>query len=367
MRDEAERRIGHLYPKAKLADGSNANVIAWIWARTVTCPNPACGVEMPLVRSWWLGKKKGKEAYVVPRVRGGRVEFEIGHDVAGAPTKADDGTVTRNGARCVACGTAVPLAYVRTEGKGGRIGARLMAIAAEGNRRRHYLAPTEEHEAAARVPIPDGAPDTELPDAALGFRVQGYGMTHHADLFTPRQLTALTTFSDLVAEAREKALDDARSAGFKDGAGLDRGGTSAEAYADSIACYLGLLASRILDRHSSVATWDASPSKEQVRGVFARQAISMVWDFAESAHSAHPAATSMRVWSGCLARSPGWRQDQLDRRVRRPPETAHTRRCWYRPIRPTTTMSATGTFPTTSTHGYDARWDPCCPPCSAPC
>ena len=109
MRDEAERRIGHLYPKAKLADGSEANVIAWIWARTVTCPNPACRIEMPLYNKRWLGKKKGKEAYVVPRVVGGRVEFGIGHDVAHAPTKADDDTVTRNGARCIACGTAVPL------------------------------------------------------------------------------------------------------------------------------------------------------------------------------------------------------------------------------------------------------------------
>ena len=112
MRDEAEKRIGHHYPKATLPDGSEATVIAWIWARTVTCPNPACGIEMPLVRSWWLGKKKGKEAYVIPRViddsehpSGKQVEFEIGHDVDGGPTKDDDGTMSgRRGATCVACG-----------------------------------------------------------------------------------------------------------------------------------------------------------------------------------------------------------------------------------------------------------------------
>jgi len=260
MRDEAERRIGHLYPKAKLADGTTANVIAWIWARTVTCPNPACGIEMPLYSKRWLGKKRGKEAYVVPRLQGGRVEFEIGHDVARAPTKADDGTVTRTGARCVACGTAVPLAYVRTEGKAGRIGARLMAIAAEGNRRRHYLAPTEEHEAAARVPTPDGVPDTELPEAALGFRVQGYGMTHHADLFTPRQLTALTTFSDLVAEAREKALSGALADGLASCTALDQGGTGAEAYSDSVATYLSLAVSRLADYSATTTTWAANPT-----------------------------------------------------------------------------------------------------------
>ena len=312
MRDEAERRIGHLYPKAKLDDGSKANVIAWIWARTVTCPNPACRVEMPLVRSWWLGKKKGKEAYVMPRVRSGQVEFEIGHDVARAPTKADDGTVTRNGARCVACGTAVPLAYVRTEGKGGRIGARLMAIAAEGNRRRHYLAPTEEHEAAARVPIPDGVPDTELPEAALGFRVQGYGMTHHADLFTARQLTALTTFSDLVTEAREKALADARADLLLDEAIL---------YSAELSVYLAFVVSNAADDLSSIVTWRSSHGTGATRSTFARQAIPMTWDFAEAnafAGAAGDLASATDAVVGALARvSPAHGADvrQLDARL----------------------------------------------------
>lgn len=281
MRDEAERRIGHLYPKAKLPDGTKANVIAWIWARTVTCPNPACGIEMPLYNKRWLGKKKGKEAYVVPRVVGGRVEFEIGHDVARAPTKADDGTVNRTGAICVACHTAVPLAYVRAEGKAGRIGARLTAIAAEGNRRRHYLTPTAEHETAARVPIPDGAPDTELPDAALGFRVQGYGMTHHADLFTPRQLTALTTMCDLVGEAREKALVDALAAGLPLGANLDQAGTGAAAYADSVAILLALAMGRSLDYHNALCPWLSDPKNEGIGHLFSKQTIAIVWDFSE--------------------------------------------------------------------------------------
>ena len=243
MRDEAGKRIGHLYPKAKLTDGSEANVIAWIWARTVTCPNPACGIQMPLYNKRWLGKKKGKEAYVVPTVRDGRVEFSIGHDLATAPTKDNDGTVTRNGAVCVACGSAAPLSYVRAEGKAKRMGAQLMAIAAEGNRRRIYLPPNPEHEAAADVPVPDDVPDTELPEAALGFRVQGYGMTRHADLFTPRQLTALTTFSDLVKEAREKVLTDALAAGMAQGDRLEAGGTDAAAYADGVAVFLAFVLS----------------------------------------------------------------------------------------------------------------------------
>ena len=256
MRDEAEKRIGHLYPKAKLPDGTKANVIAWIWARTVTCPNPACGIEMPLVRSWWLGKKKGKEAYVVPRFGDGRVEFEIGHDLAHAPTKADDGTVSRTGAVCVACHTAVPLTYIRAEGKAKRMVARLMAIAAEGSRQRVYLPPAPEHEAAADVPIPDNVPDTELSTHPQYMGVPRYGMTTHADLFTARQLTALMTFSDLVTEVRENALADSRAAGVPDGASLDRGGIGAKAYADSVATYLGLA----VGRASAKLIWSLSES-----------------------------------------------------------------------------------------------------------
>ena len=280
MRDEAEKRIGHLYPKAKLPDGTKANVIAWIWARTVCCPNPACGIEMPLVRSWWLGKKKGKEAYVVPRVVSGRVEFEIGHDLTHAPTKPDDGTVSRTGAICVACHTAVPLAHIRTEGKAKRMGARLMAIAVEGNRQREYLAPTPEHEAAADVPIPADVPDTELPHNPRAFTTPNYGMTRHADLFTPRQLTALTTFSDLVAEVRAKVLDDTRAAGPCAGESLEHGGMETTAYADSIAVYLGLAVSRTTDLNNSLVSW--SSGRDQARNLFARQAISMIWDYVET-------------------------------------------------------------------------------------
>lgn len=279
MRDEAEKRIGHLYPKVKLP-GGEANVIAWIWARTVTCPNPACGIRMPLVRSWWLGKKKGKEAYVVPKVVDGRVEFTIGHDLKNAPTKDNDGTVSRTGAVCIGCGSAVPLSYVRAEGKAKRMGAQLMAIAAEGNRRRIYLPPDPEHEAAADVPVPEDVPDTELPEAALGFRVQGYGMTRHADLFTPRQLVALTTFSDLVKEARDKVLADALAAGMPEGDRLEAGGTDAAAYADALVTYFALSLDRVAMSANSLCRWN--PVGEKAQHLFGRQAISMLWDFAET-------------------------------------------------------------------------------------
>ncbi len=261
MREEAERSIGHLYPKAVLPDGRQATVIAWIWARTVTCPNPACRATMPLVRSFWLGKKKGKEAWVRPVVEGNSVRFEIGHEKSGPPI---EGTVARTGATCLVCNTPVPLAHVRAEGKAGRIGVQLMAVVAEGDRQRIYLPPDPEHEKAADVPRPDGVPETELPQQALGFRVQGYGMTHHADLFTARQLKALCTLSDLVADARMRLIADGAEA----------------SYADAVTTYLGLTLSRLTDVANALCVW--SPGRDQTVHLFGRQTIAMVWDFAEN-------------------------------------------------------------------------------------
>lgn len=294
MRDQAKERIGHVYPDATIVDEktgktSKATTIAWIWARTVTCPNPACGIEMPLVRSWWLGKKKGKEAYVVPTVvadptasGGRRVVYSVGHDAARGPTKSDDGTVSgRSGGLCVACGSPASSDYIKSEGLAGRLTTTLIAVVAEGHRRRIYLAPTAEQATAAEVPLPDNRPTQHLGHDPRNLWTPAYGLTKFADLFTNRQLVALTTFSDLVAEAREKALKDTLAAGLPAGSRLADGGDGAEAYADAVATYVGLGVDRVTDRHSSITTWDSSPSKEQARGVFARQAIPMAWDFAE--------------------------------------------------------------------------------------
>lgn len=282
MRGEAEKRIGHLYPKAQLPDGSEATVIAWIWARTVTCPNPACGIAMPLVRSWWLGKKRGKEAYVVPSVVGGQVEFSIGHDPKKAPTKEIDGTVGRTGAVCIGCGAAVDLNYVRAESRAKRMSAQLMATVAEGQRTRIYLKPTTDQEAAAQIERPANVPDGELFDWPGRINVVRYGLTEFADLFTSRQLTALTVFSDLIGEVRERIQTDALAAGMPQGEPLETSGTGAAAYADAVVTYLGFAISRMTNKSSTICSWDSSPKMEAVRSVFARQALPMSWDFAES-------------------------------------------------------------------------------------
>lgn len=287
MRDEAQKRIGKHYPKATLEDGTEATVIAWIWARTVTCPNPACEIEMSLVRSWWLGKKKGKEAWVRPIIvadpehpSGKRVEFEIGHGAAGAPGK-EDGTVGRNGATCVACGSAVALEYVRATSREVGLGAQLMAVVAEGDRRRVYLPPNDEHRRAAAVERPGSAPPGELFDWPGRINVVRYGLTEFSDLFTNRQLVALTTFSDLVMEARERVLRDALAAGAPAGDRLESGGTDAEAYADAVSTFLGLAIGRLADYGSTISTWMPDPKNEGLRNTFARQAIPITWDYAE--------------------------------------------------------------------------------------
>lgn len=281
MRDQAEQRIGHLYPKATLPNGSTLVVIAWIWARTLTCPNPACGIEMPLVRTWWLGKKKGKESYVIPTLADNKIEFMIGHDPKSGPRPDRDGTINRTGATCIACGAAVSLAHVRAEGLVGKLGSQLMATVAMGKQSRVYLPPSDDQITASLVDRPQYPPAGQIPEAALGFRVKAYGMNNYSDLFTNRQLVALTTLSDLVGEAREVVLTDALSAGLPRGARLAEGGTGAAAYADAVTTYLAFIVSRLTDYSSSITTWASNPQMEILRNLFARQAIPMSWDFAE--------------------------------------------------------------------------------------
>ena len=209
MREEADKRIGHLYPPVEITEkmvaerpdlecykGRELTVIAWLWARTVKSPNPAfADVEVPLTSKFMLSRKKGKEAYVEPVIENGSYRFTV---KVGKPKDAEaakQGTKAGGSGSiflCLMSGTPMPFEYLRPEAKAGRMDARLMAIVAEGDRGRVYLAPNPEHEAAARRAKPHDVPETDLPAKALGFRVQEYGMIKWRDLFTPRQLVALT-------------------------------------------------------------------------------------------------------------------------------------------------------------------------------
>lgn len=295
MRDEAEKRIGHLYPKiavtAEMARerpdlkplvGQKLTVIAWLWARTVKSPNPAFShVDVPLASTFVLSSKAGKEAYVEPVIEGNSYRFTV--KMGPPPESAKNGTKLTRGAnfRCLLSDTPIDPKFIKAEGVGGRMGARLMAIVAEGARGRVYLPPMPEHEAVAREAQPEWKPETDLPDDPRNFWTLNYGLTKFGDLFTPRQLVALTTFSDLVQEAIERCRQDALAAGLDDdGIGLDAGGRGATAYAQAIGVYLAFAISKVANIGSSIASW--MNDRGAFRETFARQAIPMVWDFAES-------------------------------------------------------------------------------------
>ena len=297
MKEEAQRRIGDLYPKVQVPaeqGGGEATVIAWLWARTVKCPNPACGHEAILVRSFDLSKKKGKEWHVEPHCEGGEVRFDV------APGKAtQDGTVNRRGATCAHCGAPIDFKYCRDEAKNNRMGAKLMSIVAEGQHGRVYIAPSCKQETIAAVAEPEEAPQSNLPTQALGFRVQAYGMDQWKKLFTNRQLTALTTFSALVGEAQKKAETDAIAAGLvDDGVGLADGGTGSRAYGEAIGVYLAFAVDKCSNLWSAITGW--MNDRGAFRETFARQAIPMVWDYAE----ANPFSNSGGSFLQCLSRIP---------------------------------------------------------------
>ena len=310
MKEEAFKRIGHLYPKVKVPreqGGGEATVIAWIWARTVKCPNPACGCEMPLASSFVLSKKKGKEAWVKPIPDGKRVRFEV---QSGKCPKEYESYKTGRGAtfKCPCCGEVTLDEYVKQEGKNNRIGSQLMAIAAEGKRGRIYCSPNEEHILTAQVEKPQDGPAGMLPGNPRWFSPPAFGMDHYEDLFTPRQLTALTTFSDLVAEAQQKVEADAVAAGMADDhLPLRNGGQGARAYGEAVGVYLALILDRLADRSSSICSWDSGYVK--IRNTFGRQAIPMTWDYAEGNPFSHSTGSfhSMIEWvAKCLMEFPAF-------------------------------------------------------------
>lgn len=297
MRDEAERRIGHLYPKIEVTPemakgrpdlkplvGQKLTVIAWLWVRTVKSPNPAFAqVEVPLASTFLLGTKAGKEAYVEPLIEGGGYRFTV---KTGSPKNADavkNGTKLSRGANfeCLMSKTPIASDHIYGEAIAGRMSARLMAIVAEGAGERVYLAPTPEMEAIALTAQPTWKPDVAMPENPRWFSPPLYGLKTYGDLFTPRQLVALTTFSDIAQEARERVKGEAISAGrADDGKPLRDGGTGATAYAEALAVYLAFAVSKAADRNSSLCFWESPMNR--LRGTFGRQALPMVWDYAET-------------------------------------------------------------------------------------
>ena len=272
MREEAHKRIGHLYPNVQLSDGTSTTVVAWLWARTVPCINPACGLHMPLVQTFQLSRKKRNQHWIKPTVdrESNTLSWIVQSHESGVPA---GGTVNRTGAYCFACGTAVKLSYVREQAKAGKIKEMMTAIVADG-KPKIFVPPTDMHIHTAQSVQSTWKPRGKLPEQALGFSIQNYGFTEWHQLFTKRQLMALTTFKNLLGEVRNVILQD---------------GADSE-YTSTVCTYLAFAIDRTAESNSSFAIWD--PSGNSIMPVFGMQKISMMWDFAE----ANPFSTSTQNW-----------------------------------------------------------------------
>ena len=296
MRNEAEKRIGYLYPKvevtAEIANGrpdlkpyvgKSLIVIAWLWARTVKSPNPAFAhVHVPLASTFILSTKAGREAYVEPVIEANGYRFTVKMGKPKDAERVKNGTKLSRGANfeCLMSSTPIASEHIYSEANAGRMGARLMAIVAESDRGRVYLPPTPEHEAVACKAKPEWKPDVAMPENPRWFSPPLYGLKTYGDLFTPRQLVALTTFSDLVGEAREYVRRDAVAAGLSDdNTPLHHRGTGAMAYADAMCIYLACVLDRMVYYGSSLTSW--LPKDNALRDCMPRQALAMIWDFAE--------------------------------------------------------------------------------------
>ncbi|MBW7891559.1 MAG: DUF1156 domain-containing protein [Chitinophagaceae bacterium] len=276
INEEAKKRIGKYYPKLKIGNKEH-NVVAWLWARTVKCPNPACGCQMPLVRSFILSSKKEPNFFSEPVIERNPNGNEItGYKVSQGSPKIK-GTVNRTGATCVCCGEAVKLDYVREEGKNNRIGTSLIGIVADMGRGKTYVSPTKEQEQIALSCKPIWKPETKLPEKALGFRVQLYGMDEHWKLFSSRQLLGLSTLQELIREVKKQILKDGGS----------------EKYGDALQFFLYLTTGRLVDFNNSLCRWNSS--NEKVMNLFGRQAVPMVWDYGE----ANLLGDSVGAWKTC--------------------------------------------------------------------
>ena len=283
MLNEARKKLEYMYPQVVLPvskGGKKAPVIAWIWSRTVDCANPACNAVIPLVSSFTLSQKKGREAWAEPVYNEKGLSFEI-HEGKCPKEKAS----TKQGKsaifKCPVCGEVTTDAYVKEKGKKGEIGIKLMAIAADCKPGRAYVAPSFEQENATRVELPDDYPTGSLPNNPRWFSPPAFGMTDYSDLFTKRQMLALTTFSDLVKVTQREVERDAIVAGLKnDHIHFKDGGTGALAYGEAISVYLSFLVDKLASLNSSLCPWGTIA--ECPLTLFGRQAIPMVWDFAES-------------------------------------------------------------------------------------
>ena len=297
--EKTKEEIGYLYPTVISPDtGKEQLVSAWIWARTVKCPNPTCGCEIPLSSSYDLSKKKGSEAWVEPYISNGSIQFRIHHSPnvseKGKPKVAQTAVF-----KCPVCGEITPDAYVKECGQKHQMQNRLIAIVSDSEKKRLYLSPSAEQEAIASIDPPAVLPHGKLPNFPKRFSPPSFGLTDYSDLFTDRQLVFITTIIDKIKAVQKIIELAAIDKGFPDdGISFIDGGSGAIAYAESIRMALVLTVSKLLDRCSNLCSWSSS-SGGSLRNVFSRAAMPMIWDYAE----ANPFAAAGGSFSNALSRT----------------------------------------------------------------
>lgn len=310
MKREANQKIGKFYPKVRItqkkgdtAIEKDANVIAWIWARTVTCPNPACRCKMPLANSFVLSKKN-QTIWIKPELNKADKKFVYTIQTNGEPSKCPK--IGKSKFQCIECGTSVGVDHIKSEAKTGRMGADLIAIVAEGENGRAYIEPSREQlDVFNEIPIQSISLGKISNDPRALWTI-AYSLDTFESLFSPRQLLALTTFSDLIGEVVDRVRQDARDAGMHDDEKpLAEGGDGALAYAQAIATYLAFAVDKMADRNSTIASWDVS--RNSLRNTFGRQAIPMSWDYAES----NPFSGSAGGFDNCIEWQTRFLEEQM--------------------------------------------------------
>jgi putative DNA methylase len=276
INEEAKKRIGEFYPKAKHGNKEN-NVVAWVWARTVKCPNPACGCDMPLVRSFILSKKN-PNFYSKPIIR----KTALGNKITGYEvlqgTPEIKGTINRSGATCVCCNEPVKLDYIRTQGKLNQLGQNLIAIVIDFGRGKTYITAQETHEELAYKAKPEWKPETKFPtDALRDIRTPLYGILYHWQSFTDRQLLGLSTLQTIIKEKTEQLVNEGKNS----------------EYVMAIRSLLMMAVDRMVDFNNSLCRWNNG--NEKIMNLYGRQAIPMVWDYGE----ANLLGSTVGAWKTC--------------------------------------------------------------------
>lgn len=283
VQSQAEEKLKDLFPKVKLPSNygaGEATVVAWIWAHTIQCPNPACGAVMPLASKWQLSKKAGAETWVEPVIDRTVSPGKVRYTIARGKGKLPEGTVDRHGAKCLVCGNTVSLEHIRNEGMLGKITYEMIAIAAEGHRGRIYLEPDDGQVRVAMNVSPTWKSDQVI-NPNLAGNVTAYGCKTFGDLFLPRQLVALKTICDLIQSVKGQVEEDAIHAQLPDDhIPLSEGGRGAKAYSEALVTYLAFALSKTLNRSNAFVPWGINV--ECPVNLFSRQTIAFLWDFAES-------------------------------------------------------------------------------------